>query len=446
MSRDFIPPPFRPRLPLTNPWPLLGTALAAAVLAMLVRGFAPQASGLRLLLMIVGLLLALGAVGVRLRTIQEDAEDRFRGAGVLALASAVPFLAYLSLYWEWDSIGMVWRPEWDSFGMLLRVAVGVGLAGAGLLLLPRVARRLTLVFLVLFHFGGILSAVGSPAPPNGQQSWLINQLWVGFYRPYLHFCYLNNAYHFYSPDPGPPMLLWFRIEYEGGKSRWVEIPSLAEARSKLAFQRRLALTESVNQLKSQTPYDFDTRLLNRVEAGQTFRNGSIPLMNDANLPRTFEYREPVPYAKQLLKSYARYVLSHYPCEDDPDLSPKKVKIYRVIHAIPDQSQVALGSNFNAYDPTTYLPYYQGEFDTTGKLLDGPEYKDGVIVKRGDPFLYWLIPIKHELKEGYQPRQGPDGKFLPPGPNDMRLADYLKVHAGDRESFWERKQGEAGPGK
>src|SRR5262249_34408492 len=160
---------FRPRLPFTNPWPLLGTALGAAVLAMLMHGFAPQATGLRLLLIVVGLLLALGAVGVRLRTIQEDPEDRFRGAGVLALASAVPFLASLSL-----------NAEWDSFGMLLRVTVGVGLAGAGLLLLPRVARRLTLIFPVVFHFGGILSAVGSPAPPSGQQSWLINQLWVGF--------------------------------------------------------------------------------------------------------------------------------------------------------------------------------------------------------------------------------------------------------------------------
>jgi hypothetical protein len=406
---------------------------------MLVHSFAPHATGFRIFLIVVGLILALGAVGVRLRTIQDDVEDRFRAAGVLALAAAVPFLALLSLNQEWDSIAMVWRVEWDSFAMLLRVAVGVGLAGAGLLLLPPIARRLTLVLLVLFHFGGILSAVGSPAPPNSPASWLINQLWVGFYRPYLHFCYLNNAYHFYSPDPGPPMVLWFRIEYEGGKSRWIEVPTLAEARSKLAFQRRLALTESVNQLKSSTPYDFDTRLALRVDAGRNYKNGPIPLLNDPIMPRNFEYREPVPYAKQLLKSYARYVLTHYECEDDPTLQPKKVKIYRVIHGIPDQSQVALGPDFNAYDPTMYLPYYQGEFNTDGELLDGPEFKEGVVVKRGDPFLYWLIPIKHELKEGYEPREGPDGKTLPPGPNDFRLADYLKVHAGDKESFWDRQK-------
>ena len=25
--------------------------------------------------------------------------------------------------------------------------------------------------------------------------------------------YLNNAYHFYSPDPGPATYVWFRIFY-----------------------------------------------------------------------------------------------------------------------------------------------------------------------------------------------------------------------------------------
>ena len=31
------------------------------------------------------------------------------------------------------------------------------------------------------------------------------------FRHYLLFTYMNNAYHFYSPDPGPPTLLYRRV-------------------------------------------------------------------------------------------------------------------------------------------------------------------------------------------------------------------------------------------
>jgi hypothetical protein len=434
MPRDAIAIPPERRLPFTNPWPLLIPALAMAVLAMLLHGSAPQWTGPRVVLIVASTLLALGAVGVRLRTAHEDAEDRFKSAGFLALSAAVPFLSGLSL-----------DPEWDSAGLLLGVMTWISMVGAGLLLLPRLFRRLILTVLVLIHFGGILSAVCSPAPPNGSASWLVNQLWTGVYRPYLHFMYLNNAYHFYSPDPGPPMLVWFRIEYEGNKSRWVEVPTLGEARSKLAFQRRLALTESTNQLRNQPPVDFDKRMERRIDAGRDFRPTPIPLLNDPTYGRNFEYREPVNYSKQLLKSYARYVLSNYPYLDEqgvpqPDVKPLKVKIYRVIHAIPDMSHIANG--FYPYDPTTYLPYYQGEFDTQGKLLDGATIKDGVIVKPGDPFLYWLIPIRRELKKDYVQRIGPDGKPVPPDLfKDYDVVDYLKVHAGDADkpSFWERQK-------
>src|SRR5262249_40436622 len=195
----------------------------------------------------------------------------------------------------------------DSAGILLWVPVSVALASAFLILLPRLLRRLVLVALVLFHFGGILSSVGSPAPPNGQASWLANQLWVGVYRPYLHFMYLNNAYHFYSPDPGPPILLWFRISYadENGKevqSHWVTVPNPNEQRMALTFQRQLALTESTNQLRMQPPVDFEERRQRRIEAGMHFRPSAIPMLDPPGVPRNFEYREPIPFSKQMLRS------------------------------------------------------------------------------------------------------------------------------------------------
>src|SRR5262249_51751153 len=155
--------------------------------------------------------------------------------------------------------------------------------------------------------------------------------------------------------------------------------------SKLSFQRRLALSESVNQLQHKSPPDIDARLQRRIEAGHSFRRGQIPLLDDPSMGgRYFEYREPTAYSKQLLKSYARYVTRNYPCEDDPSLKPKKVKIYRVVHRILNSWEIA--NNNNPWDPTTYLPYYQGEFDTDGRLLDGPIFKDGQLESYGDPFL------------------------------------------------------------
>jgi hypothetical protein len=409
-------------LPLTNPWPLLIAALVTEGLALVLQSVAGQLVVMRCWLIAAGVIMGLGAVAIRLRTVQEDVDDRFRTAGILALAAGVPFLGGYALN----------LPEWDSAGLLLSVFVGVGLVSATLLLLPRLIRRIVLTLLVLIHFGGILSSVGSPAPPNGVPSWLVNQLWVGLYRPYLNFMYLNNAYHFYSPEPGPPMLLWFRIEYKGGKSRWVEVPNLQEAHSKLGFLRQLALTESTNNLNYQAPRDFELRLQRRFDAGRRFQDGPVPMLDVPGAPRNNEYREPQPYSKLMIRSYARYVARHYPCEEDPDLKVKSVKVYRIMHEIPTPGQLAEGAR-GPYDPTTYLPYYQGEFDAQGKLLDGPKFdKQGNPIDAGSPFLYWLIPIKWEPKPDVaQPRW----------PVDYQIVDYLKLHAGDagKPSFWEEKK-------
>jgi len=431
MPRDTSPSPFDRHLPLTNPWPLLGPALATAGLVWFLHAQLPQQVGARVALIVASMVMALGGVGLRLRAAREDADNRFKTAGIVALACFVPLLCRLSL-----------DADWDSVGLLLDVVIGVGLAASGLLLLPRVVRRVALTVLVLVHFGGILSAVGSPPPPSGQRSWLDNQLWVAFYRPYLNFMYLNNAYHFYSPDPGPPILVWFRIEYEGGKSRWVEVPSFGTDRSKLSFQRRLALGESTNQLVVGSPWDFEERWARRIEAGLNYEGrGAIPPLNDPQAGRYFEYREPSAYSKRILESYARYVLSHYPYVDDqgaehPEVKPRTVKIYRVLHAIANTQNIASG--FNPYNPVTYFPYYQGKFDPAGRLLDGPTFQDCKVVKPGDPFLYWLIPIKVEPVQGYKQRQDAHGRPLLPEPKDLKLVDYLKVHAGDNESILDRR--------
>ena len=115
-----------------------------------------------------------------------------------------------------DGPGIVlqWRHpgQLDSMGLLCRGGAVCALAGAFLLLLPESGRRVALVCGAAFHFCGILSAVFSVPPPGGNAPWLVQQAWVRVYRPYLQFVYLNNAYHFYSPEPGPPSFMWYRLD------------------------------------------------------------------------------------------------------------------------------------------------------------------------------------------------------------------------------------------
>jgi hypothetical protein len=233
---------------------------------------------------------------------------------------------------------------------------------------------------------------------------MTTQIWTRFYRPYLQFMYLNNAYHFYSPEPGPPTLLWFYIQYEKGSSRWVKIPNREDFRTRLEFQRRLALTESTNSLAGPA-VDFEQRWYRRLQAG-SLTNPPIP---------PYPPREPMPYSKHMIRAYARYAARNYPHEQYPEKKVVAVKVYRVIHQILiPTGLLECEKPDDLYNPTTYQPFYVGEFDSDGNMLD-PE----------DPFLYWVIPIVAVPRE-------PQGHFrvnVPPqGKVDLEIRDYLEVHA------------------
>src|SRR5262249_54099959 len=144
---------------------------------------------------------------------QDEFEDRLHAAILLATGSGLVLLCREAL-----------NEEWDSLQMALGVFSAVAMVGALVVLLPRVGRRIVASLLLLFHFSGMLTASTAVAPPNAPAPWLSMTLWCKVYRPYLQFAYLNNAYHFYSPEPGPPMLVWFRVEFEGNaKAEWLKL-------------------------------------------------------------------------------------------------------------------------------------------------------------------------------------------------------------------------------
>jgi len=346
-------------------------------------------------------------------------------AALLTLAVLAAFTTSRALY-----LGPEHADESDSMRLAFAVLALVALVAAPLMVVGRGVRRAVIGVLVVLHFGGIFIAVLS-APPA---PWLVGQIWVRFYRPYLEFMYLNNAYHFYAPEPGPASYLWFRIESEDAQhkvhSHWVKVPDMDDNTGKpryalaLEYQRMMALTENTGHFE-RTPnliltgpdgvqhlaafYDQRVKHSQFEPAGPIVIGRSRPeptliIPFHPELAPLAQYQMPDLSSRLFLESFARHVMQQAAARD-PRLTPVRVKVYRVTHVIPNPQTVAAG--MDPCYPKLHLPFYMGEFDREGKMTrNGAE----------DPFLYWLLPIlkKDDTRD------------------DSEILMYVFQHAGERD--------------
>jgi hypothetical protein len=404
--------------PSVNPWHLVLAGLAASVLALflcLVQNWVPGEGParffvpLRGLVITVGVILAGGAVSVRLRTASWEFEERVVSAALTGIAAFTVLLGWLAL-----------DRAWDSIALFLGVVAFVGFAGCGLILLPRNWRRGAAVGLVILHFCGILSAVTSAPPPGSVPPWITQVVWTRLSRPYLQFMYLNNAYHFYSPEPGPACQLWFYIKFEDDTGEWLKIPKREDYATRQEYQRILSVTENANQMFPQPPPTLALMYANRFAAGNLYyppiKVAPWDPQTSDGTPPAFQYREPNMISKKTIESYARHVGMTYHSDAHPDVPVKSVKIYRVVHMIVAPEQLA--HDLDSDDPTNFTPYFQGEFDREGNMIS----------KLDDPFLYWLIPILREPKESRKPAAAKPNQPAAWNPDDLEIVDYCKLHA------------------
>jgi hypothetical protein len=331
------------------------------------------------------------------------------------------------------------RIPWDSAALLFRIATVLAAVAAVVVLLPSAGRRIVISLVILFHFGGIITAVTSVNP----SPWVVQQIWTSVYRPYLYFLWLNNAYHFYSPEPGPANLMWFCIEYEpdpdGTKNfRWVLVPDLggdghpvnpdkSPVWTGTEYTRRLSLAEYTGT-GGVIPADFYELLTRRVMAGQ--RDG-IPPFSPYEVSFDKQYREPLDLAKRWVHSYVRHVAHTYKHENKPDRAVIGVKFYRVIHQYILPAELVAGRDPN--EKRQYWPFYYGDFDKDGNMkkeceersidMDTGQYR----IERHDPFLYWLIPFDNVARHA----QG----------GDLEKADsnLMRVQPGEEKDDKEDKQ-------
>lgn len=403
-----------PMLLFKNPRPAQLVAQAASsaafVLCLALTAAGLSWWGLWLVPLLVGLAAAAAAVAIA-----PASPSNLAWAGA---AAALAFLVALQSGWDISAPFL--------FGTLSALAF----ASALLLQLPQVVRRTAVSLFIVYHFVGILCAVAS-APP---QSWTTGQLYEILFRPYLQAVYLTNAYHFYSPEPGPAQMLWFRLEYEPDEdktrySRWVKIPNLDEngravdydadgkARRlpRVEYTRRLSLVENASSPTGAMPPQFETYKFNRLRAGEAV---NIPI--NPSMPIDMQYREPAPVAKLWLSAYVRHVARTYKHEQRPEKQVIAVKVYRVLHQIMAAHELAGGRSFE--DPSTYHPYYQGEYEPDGQMKSSCrelrfDANGNIEEVHRDPFLYFEIPIIPELT--------PQTKNY-----NYKVTNYLRKHAGD----------------
>ena len=421
------PPPTRRVLTVG----LIGVGLVAAALVVglatgaPLRGFDPHwADGPRALLAALGLLLAGCAVSMR---------PRWSGgwlcaaaAGIVGYGFGAPPPAGTDWYLVPPRDWYAGVPNaWDSVQLFFGVAGLIGLIGAAWNWLPR---RVTLGLIlagVAFHFAGILSAITSPAPTP----FLADQYWRRVARPYLQFAYMNNAYQFYSPDPGPACEIWAAIEYrpEGAapndpdaprQCAWVVIPTRAEHWKDplgVSYYRRLSLTENTAQIYRQG-YFLPPAEAALVEQRRQSEDARIPRYGQQAVQRIV----PVDLVtRQVLPSYARHLAHAHPAP--PGRKVTAVKIYRVQHAIVNPEQfVGYDSLTNSrmppwgpYNASLYMPYFQGEFAPDGTLKNSQA-----------AMLYWMVPIVPHATPPVS-RQ----KYRASGGFKRYFRDYVSEHAG-----------------
>src|SRR5262245_5904814 len=369
---------------------------AAAAFGIYSDGFRPRPEGLTSetdSLAMIRLVLTLGgafAIGIAISM-------RPASAPLLTLAFAGALLARFGIH-----------PAWDSARMVAGFAAIVASIAVLFIALPKPARRLGMSLVLLFHFGGIF--VAGIHAPEGESAWTQQVAYHFVYRPYLQFIGLNSGYGYFALGPAPEHSTWFCIEYEQGHKRWYKLLEMGDARLDpmgLAMRRRSEMTYYCGSYSTNEPSEYQkTARELRCEG----KNG-IPF--HPSLSRLSQFRPTNEYVHDhALPSLIRHLCKQTEVQHpDGKTCIKSVRVYDVVHRIlkPDELETT-----GFYDPQTYEPYYQGEFDPAGKE-----------VNISDPMRYWLIPIYYESKNRYSPVNANPREI----PDDFIFIDGLKRRAG-----------------
>jgi hypothetical protein len=184
----------------------------------------------------------------------------------------------------------------------------------------------------------------------------------------------------------------------------------------LTYYRRLSITEQVArsypEFMLQRTFEQSEVQAAREQRTLPGADPQIPLHPDESA--FLQYRLPTPdIMRYVLPSYAQHLITEHaplagvddPARQDEVMRKTTVKVYRIEHRTLTVEEFRRG--VSPYQPTTYKPYFLGEFNVYGELVD-PK----------DSMLYWLVPVIAR-----------PGGAAPGDPEKKDYDDYMSAHAG-----------------
>ncbi|MBI2825722.1 MAG: hypothetical protein HYX69_13640 [Planctomycetia bacterium] len=171
---------------------------------------------------------------------------------------------------------------------------------------------------ILWHLAAVL--VGPLSLPPTMLTDRIGPI----FRPYLSATYLNHAYKFFAPDPGPSHLVRYELEMPDGTKTAGVFPSLTDEWPRLFYHRHFMLSEFINIAPPDPSW--------------------TPQMDWTRLPFTQGQQ-------QYARSYGDHMLHKY--------RAKRVNLWLQEHLIPTPDQVAKGMRLD--DRTLYRERKLGTF-------------------------------------------------------------------------------------
>jgi hypothetical protein len=303
----------------------------------------------------------------------------------------------------------------DSMSALLNLATLAAVFVAILTAVPRSYRLAGISLLIGWHFFAIYTATQIIPPPSGNPSWLFSQVWTRVTRPYLQIVHLNNAYHFYAPEPGPVSILWFRVRFADGTVVWERLPNHPKVSNHVQRRRMAGIASTLAQSVPAQPTEEQIRL--RDEAAERYDPPLPP--RPQGMALDLQYRDPGPLGKMLIESLARYFARATPHPGGGNVPVIAVKIYRGECSNPPVEHFQAGRD--PLDPTLFRAWYLGEYDPQGKLVESSN-RD---------MLYWMLPIIR-VRDDVPLPETPAGKDRPQEPWEKggKIVNYLRIHAGD----------------
>lgn len=225
--------------------------------------------------------------------------------------------------------------------------------------------KLIVSLILLFHLSAILVHVlagGGPFVMKQLSSW---------YRPYLKTMWLDNAYRFYAPDPGPTEVLWYHLQYNDGSTRWTQVPRREDFYLRMPFQRHMSIALLGSMMTWQEP----------IPPKDDAASVASVLVN--NRPAMRQVLSP--NGEIFFRSYARHVAR---VEKEHPVSKAELismDCYLVKYEIRSPMQMRL--NVDMYDPRNVRIQFVATFSTDGLLSN---HVDGYKEKVADDLFIQLV--------------------------------------------------------